>query len=231
MQKISEDLYLLNGGSGANVYLVQGHSGSALIDCGMSKKIKWITRQLAEIKLKPIQLNELILTHSHTDHCGGAASLLETAGIPLSASRIESPYLEKKARLPYQSLIQRLFFWLSDLALGIPPLPVDRTLEEGNQLDYLGGLEVLHTPGHTPGSISLLQKDAGILICGDAVFNQHPLTGAVGPRLPLRLATVDSDLAKESIQKIAALDLELLCPGHGPPLEGNIPELLRKLLT
>jgi glyoxylase-like metal-dependent hydrolase (beta-lactamase superfamily II) len=231
MQKIVENLYLLNEGSGANVYLVQGPSGPALIDCGMSKNTEWITGQLAEINLDPTQLKELILTHSHSDHCGGAESLRNTVAIPISASRIESPYLKKKTRLPYQSLVQRLIFWISDLAAGIPPLPVDRTLEEGDRLDYLGGLEVLHTPGHTPGSISLLQREAGILICGDAVFNQHPVTGAVGLRQPLKLATVDPDLAKGSIQEIAALDLELLCPGHGPPLEGNIPELLTKLLT
>jgi len=229
MKKIVDYLYQLEGGSGANVYLVKGKSGPALIDCGMSKKITWMIDQLAEINLESTQLNELILTHSHSDHCGGAASLLKQTGIPLSASRIEAPYLEKKTRLPYQSPIQRFFFWLSDLAAGIPPLPVDHALEEGDRLDYLGGLEVLHTPGHTPGSISLLQREAGILICGDAVFNQHPVTGTVGLRQPLKLATVDPDLAKKSIQKIAALEVKLLCPGHGPPLEGNIPELLTNL--
>jgi glyoxylase-like metal-dependent hydrolase (beta-lactamase superfamily II) len=85
-------------------------------------------------------------------------------------------------------------------------------------VEALGDMHVVHVPGHTPGSMALYQPERQILFCGDALFNANPLTGRPGLRLPPPLVTVDSAQARESVRKLSALAVEVLCCGHGEPI-------------
>jgi glyoxylase-like metal-dependent hydrolase (beta-lactamase superfamily II) len=86
------------------------------------------------------------------------------------------------------------------------------TVNDGDELPLLGGIEVLHAPGHTPGSICLFLKQEKVVIVGDVLVNRF------GLGLPSRLFTVDIPQAIQSIKRLAGLDFEIMCFGHGAPL-------------
>ncbi|MGD9162097.1 MAG: MBL fold metallo-hydrolase [Desulfobacteraceae bacterium] len=82
----------------------------------------------------------------------------------------------------------------------------------------MGGLQVIRTPGHTPGSICLYHAERQILFCGDALFNANPITGRPGLRFPIRIVTLDNTLAHDSVSRLSTLAVEALCCGHGDPI-------------
>jgi hydroxyacylglutathione hydrolase len=149
-------------------YLIIGES-PVLIDTGVASSEEIIFNYLDELGLKPEDISLLILSHSHPDHIGSAQSIQEKSYCQVAAhvgekSWIEDVNLQASERpVPdFHSLVEG-------------SVDVDIILEDMDEFE-LGAkltLEVLHTPGHSPGSISLLLKEDGILFCGDAV----PLKG------------------------------------------------------
>ncbi len=101
-------------------------------------------------------------------------------------------------------------------------ITIDRTVSDGDRIDAFGGLEVIATPGHSPGQIAFYQPERKILFTGDTLMN---LWGKLRP--PFAMATPDMDEAKRSIQKVAALDVEIACFGHGAPLTQDTNAALR----
>ena len=92
-------------------------------------------------------------------------------------------------------------------------MAVDVLVSDGDELPILGGITILHTPGHTPGSISLLLQHKGVLIVGDVLA--HRLFRL---RLPSRGFTVDIAQEILSIKRVARLEFDTICFGHGPPI-------------
>jgi glyoxylase-like metal-dependent hydrolase (beta-lactamase superfamily II) len=157
--------------------------------------------------------------------------LARRSGAQVLAHRDEVPYIEQAKSLPTASLAQRLLNWLGDRILfRLSPCQVDRRVEDGDVIEGLGGTQVIHTPGHTPGSICLYQPERRILFCGDALFNANPITGRPGLRLPIRLVTVDNAQARDSVGKLSTLAVEVLCCGHGEPIMDGAGEKVRALL-
>jgi len=230
MRQLAPDIYLLEGLQGANVYLTNSRDQLTLVDSGMRKDVERIRAQIEEAGFEIEDLDTLLLTHGHGDHMGGAAELIRQSGAQLVAHQAEVDYIEGRAGLPSPSFFQRLMFWLSDhLVMPREPCPVNQTVNDGDQI--LGGMQVIHTPGHTLGSISLYHPQQKILFCGDALFNQHPLTGNPGLRLPLAMVTLNTQLAYQSAGKLAELEIELLCPGHGKPLREGAGRKIASLLS
>jgi glyoxylase-like metal-dependent hydrolase (beta-lactamase superfamily II) len=113
--------------------------------------------------------------------------------------------IEKTLRLPPFTALRPAFKVEVD--------EVDIALEGGEVLSPLGGLQVVHTPGHTPGSISLFSSANKLLIVGDAL-NKH----GRAVRLPPKQVSRDLEQAVDSAKKMAKLDFSILCFGHGRPL-------------
>ncbi len=101
-------------------------------------------------------------------------------------------------------------------------ITVDRTVNDGDRIDAFGGLQVVATPGHSPGQIAFYQPERKILFTGDTMGN---LLGKL--RLPFAFATPDMDEARRSIRKVAALDVEIACFGHGVPLTHDTNAAIR----
>jgi len=102
--------------------------------------------------------------------------------------------------------------------------PVDVEVADGEELAVAGGIRALHTPGHTPGHLAfLLPRDGGLLFAGDAAANVIRLG------LPIGMFTADRQQAKESIRKLAALEFEVACFGHGRVLKGEANLKFRRL--
>lgn len=151
-----------------NLFLVYGEKGIVLVDSGVAGAEARIVDYLAATGRRLEEIRWLILTHSHPDHLGGAAAICGMTGCKVAAHPAERSWIEDTAR----QAAERPVPGFSQLVAG--SVGVDRLLGDGERvvLDELA-LEVLYTPGHSPGSISLCLPSDRVVICGDAV----PLPG------------------------------------------------------
>lgn len=189
----------LNGlGMESNAYLLLCEK-PVLIDVGTGARLKETEKRLNAF-LDGKKLSTLVLTHMHFDHTGGAAAVQESTGAKAFAHPPDSRALaEGDDSLTCSG-------WL-----GEKQRPMKITaLKEGDIID--GGdarLEVLHTPGHSAGSICLLDKDTRDLFSGDTVFTN----GGVGR---WDLPTGDHSALIDSLQRLSRLKVRGIYPGHGP---------------
>lgn len=232
MQQIVPDVYRIEGLRGGHVYLLVTGADLTLVDTGSGGAVDRVVDQIEAEGLSLAHLRAIVLTHAHSDHTGSAAELAHRSGAPILAHRDEVPYIERNLALPVASPLMRSLLWLSDrLASGQAACTVDRSLEDGETIPALGGLQVIHTPGHTPGGLCLYQQERRILFCGDTMFNVNPMTGRKGLRFAIPLVSVDMDQVRASVRRLADLPVDILCPGHGEPILGVATEKMRALLV
>ena len=212
-----------------------------LIDAGMpqsANKIINITEERFGVNARP---KAIILTHGHFDHVGAIIELVEHWDVPVYAHELELPYLTGKISYPKPDptveggMVAKLspLFPNEPINLGnrVESLPSDGTVP------YMPDFKWLHTPGHTPGHVSLFREKDRALIVGDAfvtvkqeslykVFTQkQEISG------PPRYFTPDWKVAKESVIKLAALNPSVAVTGHGLPMSGTeLTESLAKLI-
>ncbi|MGE7688527.1 MBL fold metallo-hydrolase [Lysinibacillus sp. NPDC097214] len=196
-----------------NCYLVEEENELTLIDAALPYSAKSIIKAAENIG-KPI--TKIILTHAHSDHIGALDTLKEL--LPDSQVYISSRdalLLEGNSTLlPNEKN--------TPIRGGIPKnikTKPDVLLEEG---DRVGSLEVIATPGHTPGSISLFDTRNRSLIAGDALVTRGKLivSGMMNPLFPFpALATWDKETALKSAKKLSGLNPSLLAVGHGKMLK------------
>lgn len=161
-----------------------------LVDSGVAGAENAILEYLAGLGRQPADIARLVLTHSHPDHIGAARAIVQAAGCTVAAHPAERAWIEDvelQAR-------QRPVPGFTSLVGG--SVPVDRLLEDGNIVPIEDGLhlEVLHTPGHSPGSISFYLPQDRVLISGDAI----PVPGD----LPI---WTDLATSVRSVERLAAL--------------------------
>ena len=232
MQRVAEGIYWIEGARGCNVYVLTSGEGVTLVDTGMAGEAGRLDAELRQQGYALSQVRRIVLTHSHFDHVGSAAEIVRLSGASVLAYRDEVPYVERTQTLPSRSLVQRLLMALEERVLPRPvPLPVGKALEDGDVLDAAGGMRVIHTPGHTPGSMCLYQAQRQVLLCGDTLFNKNPMTGKPGLRLSLPIVSTDMAQVRASVRKLSALPVRVLCFGHGEPLMANVQERMRSLLA
>lgn len=175
-----------------------------LIDTSSEQDAKKILGYLDRVKLKPTDLISIVITHVHPDHVRGLARIKrEAAGAKVVASKVEAEYISKRRTYdgPPGAKTQ-----------DQPPTPVDVALDDGQTHD---GLRVVFTPGHTRGSISLLDDGHSLLIAGDAANNESGLR-------PMDDAyNVNPAQHRESIKKLAGFHFDNAVFGHGKPIVGG----------
>jgi len=210
--------YLLSGflGAGvwgANVYLLVD-DGLTLVDTGFFGRADRILEQIEELGYSPSDINRIIITHHHADHVGSLAALKKVTQAEIIAHPADAPYIDGSLPQPGPSRPQ----WLSNFLPRFgwlwttEPVAVDTLVNDGDELPILGGIKILHTPGHTPGSICLYLQSKRLLIAGDLLAHRF------GLKLPSRAFTVDIDQEMQSIKRIAALEVDIICFGHGSPI-------------
>jgi glyoxylase-like metal-dependent hydrolase (beta-lactamase superfamily II) len=212
--KINDNLYIVPEVL-ANCYFLVDQDGLTLIDTGMPRSQKKILAYLRELGKSEEDLKRILLTHSDVDHVGALAALARASGARTYASQIEAESIAvgKSSRQSYSSGIslRRFLFALLSPFFKAAPFQVDEILEAGQTLPVLGELQVVATPGHTPGHLSFYAPDPGVLFCGDSMVSDEDSLYGSRPGV-----TWDPDRARESVQKQAELAANLVCPGHGP---------------
>jgi glyoxylase-like metal-dependent hydrolase (beta-lactamase superfamily II) len=224
--EIIPKVHLVPGMRGANAYLLLGET-LTLVDAGMPGSEKAILGYLEGLGRAPGDLSRIVVTHCHLDHVGGLAALKARTGARVLAHPGDAPLISGEQQPPpARSAVMRVLFRL--IAPVMPqaePAAVDGTVEDGDRLDLLGGATVVYVPGHTLGSIALHFPAEGLLICGDVIDARR---GRLGP--PLKGFTVDMDQALASLRRLAELDFDVLCPGHGAPLVGGADQGVRSMV-
>ncbi|MFF3688296.1 MBL fold metallo-hydrolase [Streptomyces sp. NPDC002187] len=198
------------------------HDGDelTLIDAGNRDSAPLIESAMRGAGLDPAGLRRIVLTHCHRDHVGAAGELAERYGAEVLAHRLDAPVVRGAEPVPEPVLLD----WevpLYERGLTVPPAPptrVDRELEDGDVLDFGGGAVVVHSPGHTDGSIGIHLPYQGVLFTGDCV-------AGVG-QVMLGVFNVDRAAAQVSMRRLASLAPSTVCFGHGDPLTENATALL-----
>ena len=199
---------------GSRAYLVVDDD-ITLIDTGSQGSGVRILDAVKEIGRSPEEIKHIVITHYHIDHVGGLPELQNFVPAKTGVHLAEAPHVESAERLPSpftHPLLARICEpYLSRNDPGAAR--VDVHLRDGDELPALGGMRIVHAPGHTAGSISIHFPNRGVLLVGDAMqFKFGRLM------LPSRLFTQDMDEAGESIRKLAGLDFETLCFSHFRPI-------------
>ncbi len=188
-----------------NAYLV----GGVLIDSGGRLGGRRLLRLL-----EGQRLSAHVLTHAHPDHQGCSQRVCRALGIPLLCGAGDRAAAESGDQRTLMANPGSPMIPLLNLMSG-PGHPVAGTLAEG---DEIGGLTVIEAPGHTPGHLAFWEERTRVLILGDVLFHMQPLTLRTTLSEPFRFATFDRAANLASARKLAALDPETICFGHGPPL-------------
>lgn len=212
-----------------HVHFVRLPDGYALIDTAVPDSALAILDALTKLGGRPEDLRQIVLTHSHIDHMGSAADLVEATGARVLAGAMDAPFIRGTAPEPQpvhtaseHALHEQIMAGFSEADIRPPQhVPVDVELHDGDTIDGWGEpVHVLHVPGHTPGSIALHLPSSGVLFPGDNIATAEG-RAILGP------FNVDREQAIASFRRLASLNVEALCVPHGEPVLKGASEVLR----
>ncbi|MDO3704980.1 MBL fold metallo-hydrolase [Micromonospora sp. C28SCA-DRY-2] len=209
-----------------NSYALVDDDGSVtLVDCGVKRAPARIVRGLAAIGRTPADVTRIVLTHAHPDHAGGAAELARRTGAPVAVHAADAGYAAAGQAPPRDPAVTgaRLFARLP--GGRFPAVEVAQPLADGDVLPVGGGLRVVHTPGHSPGHVSLLHEPTRVLITGDALFN------VAGVRWPIKSFCTDFRMTQQTAHVLGELDYDVAAFTHGAEITDNARERVRAFLT
>ncbi len=216
-----------------NSYLIVDGDDVTIIDAGLPGYWKLLVAELASIGKSLDNVRALVLTHGDTDHIGFAARLYREKGVAayVHADDVERAQLKVKKPNsgwgPIKPGPLAGFLWYSARkgGLRIPPAEHLQTMADGDVLDVPGSPRIIHTPGHTPGSVTVHVPIVDAVFLGDTITTRNVLTGATGPK-PAPF-TLQPDEAITSLGRIEPVDATWVLPGHGPAWDGGLTEAVR----
>jgi hydroxyacylglutathione hydrolase len=188
----------------SNIYVILGEK-TTIVDTGTGLYSKEVVGDIKKL-VDPATINQIIITHEHFDHCGGVKKIFEiTDGKTKIMAHREASEKIERGESEFAKMLGGI----------MPKMSVDIKLKDGDTI-IVGDetFDVLHTPGHTPGCICLYSKTSKSLISGDTVFSH----GSFGR---YDFPGGDAYLLRQSIERLAKLDIINLYPGHESIVEGN----------
>ncbi len=220
-EHVADGVWVLRGGfpgKTMNVYFIEGRDGIVVFDAG----VRSMTRAIASAGVQMGGITKVILGHGHADHRGAAPGL----GVPVFCHEAERADAEGDGGDHYfhferlnpigKLLLPRL---LPQWDGG--PVDIAGTLTEGEE--PVEGFRVVHLPGHAPGLIGLFRERDRLALVSDCFYTLDPQTGLKGrARVPHAAFNQDTEQARASIRKLAALNPSAAWPGHADPLTGDV---------
>lgn len=224
-----------------NWYLVEEGGRAVAVDAGTPRDWPLLLTSLESLGLPPERLEAILLTHAHPDHVGFAERARREAGASVrvheadaSVARGERPGKNERGLLPYLLRAEAYRTTFSLLRRGggrIIPVAEVSTVADGETLDLPARPQVIHAPGHTPGSCALGLEGRRVVLTGDVLVTRNPLTGRVGPQIMPAALNRDSRQAMASLDGLESLEADLLLPGHGEPWGEGVAEAVRRART
>lgn len=207
--KVTDEVYALESTKGNYAYLILGEE-IILIDTGRPGQGKGLLKELKSLNIKPNDIKHILITHHDIDHIGNLALLEKETDASIWASNEDILYIYgDKNREGIKKLVS--FFMRTKKPLNI---------NQYNENQKVGNIEIIPTPGHTPGHVCLLYKD--VLFVGDLLRTSK---GQLGPMTSFM--NWDTPMSKKSIKKVADYHFEWICPAHGEPIkrDGQLEKL------
>jgi len=214
MSELIPGLFLVDGVGAqgrpgtVNVCMLVSHDGTAtLVDAGFPGIAEKLEATLDEAGLPATAVRRVIVTHHHPDHTGGLPEVIAMTGAEVWAHVDDADLIDGTTPRQMPPGVSPA---AGRPAHSITPAPVDLRLVGGEVLAVLGGCRILHTPGHTPGHISLYLPGLSLLIAGDVLRYEH----GWGTRAP-ELYTADAETNEATLREVAKLEFERMLPYHG----------------
>lgn len=217
--------------------LLQDECDMILIDCGYPNFASLLEEAANRHNVTLDSITKLIVTHHDMDHIGSLAALKRAyPHIDIIAHELEAPYIEGTKKSLRLEQAESTFNTLPDEAKphaeqfihflqSIEPIPVDRTVSNDERLPWCGGIDIVHTPGHMPGHISLYLPASKTLIAGDVVVIEQGKLNIANPQF-----TLDLDEAVRSVQRLLNYDIDQIICYHGGLFHGDVRQALRQLI-
>lgn len=209
-----------------NVFLLEDDQGLTLIDSGLPHNESKILNAVRELGQDPADIHRILITHLHADHTGSLAALKAVLQAEVYAHSLDASAVRqgvsarplKPAPGLFNAIVVRLAMALQKPTI-LEPTAVEHEIKDGDVLD--GGLTAIHVPGHAAGQVALLwDQHGGVLFAADAATNTFGLG-----QPPVY---EDQDAGQQSLRKLAALDFEVACFGHGKPITEGASQRFRQ---
>jgi glyoxylase-like metal-dependent hydrolase (beta-lactamase superfamily II) len=211
---------------------------AVLVDTGFPGLSPKLFEAMEKANIPLEKLSQIIITHQDIDHIGSLPAILDYSArkIEVLANEIEKPYIQGEKRIlkftleaiaQIDSLIpadvpEERRKAIKAVFENPPKAPVDKTVMDSEELPYCGGIMIIHTPGHTPGHISLYHKQSKMLIAGDALRVDDGKL--FGPQ-----HNYDTSLAIESLKKLAEYEIEAVICYHGGMYKGDVNQRIAQI--
>lgn len=210
-------------------YLVEDGDDLIVIDTHYDADARFILDEISLIGKKPEDIKHIVITHGHRGHMGGMATLKRLSGAPVYAHEWEADIVSGDRAIPKVDIfvfspIQTWPIIIVGQTTGrwnkVEPVTVDRIVDEG---DKIGPLQVLHTPGHTPGHLALYWPERKALFTSDCFVTWPLITPG------WRNTMLNVPQSWQTLARLATLDVEVISPGHGDSIRENGGAVLRAL--
>ncbi|MEI6946318.1 MBL fold metallo-hydrolase [Paraflavisolibacter sp. H34] len=238
-RELSENVFLVAPGVWrmkdlfVNVFIIQNREGTnwILVDAGLKSSAAKIKRMVADVLTAGSTPSSIIMTHGHFDHRGSLQQLADEWRVPVYAHHLEMPYLTGRASYPPPDPTVGGGA-MSVLSFTYPRGPINaqdhmQDLPENGKVPGMSEWRWIHTPGHSPGHISLFRDRDGVLIAGDAVVTtqQESVFSVMAQKKkmcgPPKYFTPDWGAAARSVKELAALEPNIVASGHGHSIYGD----------
>lgn len=215
---MSTDIFSLKLGINSS-YLIRGIKGIVMVDAGTPNKIRAFKRKLSRLYIRPKDIKLIVLTHSHFDHAGSSKNIKEFTGARIVIHESEKELLENKGFASvhgvntWGKISEKLFFpILKRIGFDNPVSDILMTSDDITLHEYGIDGRIIHTPGHTRGSISVL-LDTGEAFVGCMAHDGLPFRFT--PGLPIYADNIAQ--VKESWKLLISRGARIIFPGHGNP--------------